>query len=95
MRKLVIIGILLSLISGCATHYAPETFADPYGLFSGLWHGLIFPITLLINILSWVLSLINISFLTDVQIVGRPNTGLWYYVGFAFGIASSLGGSRA
>jgi len=79
-------------LSACATHYTADAVADPYGLFSGIWHGMIFPYSLFVNFVSWLLSLIDISFFSNVQIIGRPNTGLWYYIGFAFGL-SALGGA--
>jgi hypothetical protein len=84
MRKLILIlGVIL--LSSCASHYAPEVLADPYGFFSGLWHGMISPITITVNVISWLLSVIGISLLTDIQIIGRPNTGFGYYAGFFIG----------
>ena len=77
--------LLLLVLVGCAHHYAPETFEDPYGFFSGLWHGAIAILTIAVNILSWLLSLVGISFLQDIQIIGRPNTGFGYYCGFVIG----------
>jgi len=82
------------ILTGCAAHFTPEAVADPYGFFSGIWHGLIFPFTLLANLISWTLSLVGISFLQSIEIIGRPNTGLWYYVGFALGLGS-WGGTGA
>ena len=82
---------LVLVLAGCAAHYTAEAVADPYGFFSGIWHGIIFPFALIANILSWLLSFVGIAFLQDVEIIGRPNTGLWYYVGFALGLCS--GGS--
>lgn len=84
MRKLILILVLM-LLSSCASHYAPEVFADPYGFFSGVWHGMISPLTITVNIISWLLSLVDISFLADIQIIGRPNTGFGYYAGFFIG----------
>jgi hypothetical protein len=77
--------LFLLVLSGCAAHYTPEAIEDPYGLFSGIWHGAIAGITITVNILSWLLSLVGISFLNDIQIIGRPNTGFFYYAGFAAG----------
>lgn len=74
---------LTMVLAGCAQHYTPEASADPYGFFSGIWHGIIFPF-----------SLIGYFIFKDVFIIGEPNTGLWYYVGFVLGILS-LGGSGA
>lgn len=92
-RRLIVTGILLVVMTGCAHHYAPEVAVDPYGLFSGIWHGAISPVTALMNLLSWALSLFGISFLADIEIIGRPNAGLWYYLGFFIGLCSSCGAS--
>jgi hypothetical protein len=73
------------LLSGCAAHYSGESINDPYGLFSGIWHGAISSLTITVNLLSWLLSFLGIDFLSSVQIIGRPNTGFFYYLGFAIG----------
>lgn len=78
--------LLVVTVGGCAQHYTHEAFSDPYGFFSGFWHGIICPITIVVNILSWMLSLLGISFLSDIQIIGQPNTGFLYYTGFVFAI---------
>lgn len=87
LRQALIGVALVGLLSGCAHHYLPETFADPYGFFSGIWHGMVLPYSLMTNIASWVLSLLSIDLLSGVQIVGRPNTGLFYYIGFFLGLS--------
>ena len=86
LNKLWLLLILIGFLSGCAHHYATENYADPYGFFFGIWHGIIFPFALIANIVSWILSIFNIDFLSSVQIIGRPNTGWPYYVGFVFGL---------
>lgn len=82
------------LVVGCAAHYSSESVQDPYGFFSGLWHGLIFFFALIASVISWACSLVDISFLDSIELIGRPNTGLWYYVGFAIGLMSA-GGSAS
>ena len=86
----LIVGMLLS---SCAAHYSGDSVLDPYGFFSGLWHGFVFLFAVVANILSWLLGLVGISFLDSVQIVGRPNTGFFYYVGFFLGLCSAGGGA--
>lgn len=81
------------LVSGCARHYTPEAVEDPYGFFWGIWHGLVFPLAVIANLLSWLASLIGVDFLEAIELIGRPNTGFWYYVGFAMGLLSAAGGS--
>ena len=88
--------LLLTTLAGCAAHYTPEAIREPYGFFSGIWYGLLFPFALSINILSWFLELIGINILSSIQIIGRPNTGFfWYYAGFIIGLSSCVGGSAS
>lgn len=83
------------MLTGCATHYAPGSAADPSGFFSGFWHGLVFPLALVANLVSWFLSLAGISFLDSIQLVSRPNTGFGYYCGFVLGLAATSGGGSS
>ena len=76
--------LLLILLAGCAHHNIPG-LESPYGFVSGLWHGAISSLTIMVNVISWVLSLIGIDFLKDIQIIGRPNSGFFYYLGFILG----------
>ena len=95
VRALAVLGLVV-MLAGCARHYTVATDSDPYGFFSGLWHGIVFPYALLTNLLSWVLSLIDIDFFSSIEIIGRPNTGFFfYYVGFAFGLFAYGGGGAA
>ena len=89
--KIGIVLPLFALMTGCAAHYTNGSGQDPYGFLSGLWHGLIFFFALLACAISWACSVVGISFLDSVELVGRPNTGLWYYVGFALGLMSAGG----
>jgi hypothetical protein len=94
-RNVLACVLCTALLSACATHGRPETYAEPFGFFSGIWHGLIAGITITVNIISWFLHLFGVDFLRDVQIIGRPNTGFGYYVGFIMGFFSfSSGASR-
>ena len=94
MRFLLVLAVLF-LLSGCAKHYAAEINSDPYGFFSGIWHGLLFPFALIANIISWFLSLFAVDFLSSIQIIGRPNTGFFYYVGFFVGLCGHGGAGSA
>jgi len=85
---------LAILLAGCATQYAPDRVNHPYGFLFGYWHGLIAPFALLAKLVSWLLSLAGISFLHDVTIFGKPNTGFFYYIGFVLGLGT-LGASQA
>jgi hypothetical protein len=88
--------VFVATLSGCAAHYTSATVADPYGFWSGVWHGFIAPLSIAGVILSWLASLFGIELLTDVAIIGRPNSGFdFYYVGFVLGFLSSSGGGAA
>lgn len=93
MRRLVALALLAAL-TGCAKHYSPDSISDPYGFFSGLWHGWVTPYSVTANVVSWCLSLLGLDVLSDVQIVGQPNTGFGYWAGFVFGVLSYGGAKR-
>lgn len=90
-KYLLVLSLVAVALVGCANHYTPATFTDYYGFFSGVWHGIIFPFSLVGVSISWILSLVGINFLDSVQIIGRPNTGFLYYLGFGFGLLCLTG----
>ena len=64
-------------------------------IFSGIWHGIVFPYALLTNLVSWLLSLFGVEFLSNIELIGRPNTGVFfYYVGFALGLSANGVGAK-
>ena len=71
--KYTLLIFLVVILSGCANHYVGV--AEPYGFFSGFWHGFIFEF-----------SLSGYLFIDGIYIVGEPNTGLFYYIGFVLGL---------
>lgn len=87
--------VCAAVVTGCAAHYTPEAVRDPYGFWSGIWHGFVAPWAILANCISWTLGLFSISFMDSIQIIGRPNTGWgWYYIGFLIGLTAYGGGAR-
>lgn len=89
VQRYVVFAVVVALLAGCAHHYGEVTSHAPYGFFSGIWHGFVAPYALLANILSGFASLFGLSLFSSVEIIGRPNTGLFfYYVGFLFGLSS-------
>jgi hypothetical protein len=82
-KYITFIFFVTLVLAGCAHHYAPEEIGDPYGFFSGLWHGYI----IIFSFLGWL-------FVNDVYIIGHPNTGLFYYFGFALGVIGFFGSSN-
>ncbi len=75
--------LVILLLSACA-HVIPieKCITDkPYGFWSGLWHGIIAPI-------SFIVSL----FKADIAVYGINNNGAWYNLGFLLGVAIVFGG---
>jgi hypothetical protein len=119
MRYRIVIGVACCmLLSACATHNQPDVIRDPYGLLAGIWHGLLFPLALLANVvafmvnmligllrvlmtafdMSWqmvtaITGLLNLvaTPINSIEIIGRPNTGLFYYLGFGLGLLAWVG----
>ena len=80
---LIFIGILF-LMSSCADVETIDACVkgDEYGFWSGLWHGLVLPI-------SFIGSLLD----SDIAIYAVNNNGGWYDLGFLLGASAVLGGS--
>jgi hypothetical protein len=72
-RTTLLVALMAIALAGCASHYVGVY--EPYGFFSGFWHGLIFEF-----------SLIGYLFIDGVYIIGEPNTGFFYYTGFVLGL---------
>lgn len=86
-KKIYILYILLVaiLFMGCADvspHVETCITSNPYGFWSGLWHGIIMPF-------SWIGSL----FSDDIAIYAYNNNGGWYDFGFVLGIGGLAGSS--
>ncbi|WP_425446754.1 hypothetical protein [Dethiothermospora halolimnae] len=83
-KIIILLFILLLLavgISGCVPGDGSYTGSDPAGFFSGIWHGWIAPITLVISI-----------FKSNISIYEPINTGFFYDFGFYIAIISGFGG---
>ena len=82
-ERAVVAALMLAALAGCASQvdYAVEVEAS--GFWSGVWHGLTFPI-------AWIGSL----FSDDIAVYAVPNNGGWYDFGFFAGVCV-LGGGGA
>lgn len=84
---LVVLGVLLlTTLAGCAAGPNPEigtAGADGTvaGFWSGLWHGLIAPVTFVISL-----------FTGEIGIYDVHNNGNWYNFGFVVGLGVLVGG---
>ena len=110
----VLLGVACFL-TACATHDGFEKNYDgtiePYGFFSGLWHGFIFPFVFIAYVVAIIIALIASIFSHDhpgypgliwvdvvnhmINFTGKPNTGLFYFIGYMIGLGQSLGGGTA
>ena len=86
--------MFLMLITGCAAQYQGVSYNDPYGFFGGLLHGLVAPIALLLKVFDWVTNIIGVDVLGDIYAIGKPNTGLTYWLGFILGLGFWSGGGQ-
>ncbi len=76
--KYLLILLPLLILSSCADvspHTSDCITSDPYGFFSGIWHGFILPFSLIFSIFS-----------DDIAVYAYNNTGWWYDFGFIIGI---------
>ncbi|MBK1813374.1 hypothetical protein JHL18_22385 [Clostridium sp. YIM B02505] len=83
-KKLIIIIILIStaaLLVSCIPGDGTNSPSNQAGLFSGIWHGWIAPI-----------SLIGEFFNNKLKVYEVNNTGFWYDLGFYAAIISGFGG---
>jgi len=83
----VFIAILaVLLLAGCAagtnpTVDVPDVDGKSAGFWSGLWHGIISPITFIISL-----------FTDNVNVYEVYNSGNWYDFGFILGVSIAFGG---
>ncbi|SDZ09057.1 hypothetical protein SAMN05660462_01827 [Proteiniborus ethanoligenes] len=77
----IMILLLTMLLSGCIPGDGSYTYNKPAGFLSGIWHGWIAPISLIISI-----------FKPGIRIYEGVNTGWWYDFGFYMAVISGFGG---
>jgi hypothetical protein len=78
---LCILVISAILLTSCIPGDGKATEEDPAGFFSGIWHGWIAPISLIVGL-----------FKDNIRIYEVANTGWWYDFGFYMAIISGFGG---
>lgn len=81
--KIVILLTAILILSSCAdvTPIDDCVTNEPYGFLSGLWHGIIAP-----------LSFIGSIFIDDIAMYAVNNNGGWYDFGFVIGAGILFGG---
>ena len=86
--RLAMLCLLLLPLTGCAAHgHGPS----PYGFFSGIWHGLVFPYALMAKLLSFIAGQFGHPLFVSIELVGRPNEGPMYYLGYFIGLFAYVG----
>ncbi len=89
-KRLLLVSIAILavlLLAGCAagtnpTVDVPDVDGKSAGFWSGLWHGVISPVTFIISLFS-----------DNVNVYEVHNSGNWYDFGFMIGVSLIFGGS--
>jgi len=82
LALILIITLILVVITGCVPNDGANTITHLAGFWTGLWHGIILPIT-------FIISLFN----KDVGIYEVFNSGGWYNFGFLWGVGGLFSSS--
>ena len=84
-KKLLLMIILVFIVSvtltGCIPGDGKYTLKNPAGFLSGIWHGWLAPLSLIIGIFD-----------KNIRVYETINTGWWYDFGFYIAIISGFGG---
>jgi hypothetical protein len=75
------IVLIIVSISGCFPGGSTYSSQEPAGFFSGVWHGWIAPVSLIVGF-----------FKSDIRIYEPANTGWWYDLGFYIAVIAGFGG---
>jgi len=85
VRAFIPLAIILAVfVAGCAAGTGRYSVDEPASFRTGLWHGAISGITLIIHIFNH-----------SVRIYEANNTGGWYDFGFLFGVICVWGGGSS
>ena len=77
--KVSAVVVPLLLLAACGfVGTEPISAWDPPGFFSGVWHGLLAPWTLILRLFL------------DIKMYAVPNTGWFYDLGFLIGVVFSI-----
>jgi len=83
-QKIFVIALLflflLLILSACAPGSGRYSYKKPAGFLTGIWHGWIAPITLIVGI-----------FKPAIRVYETANTGWWYDFGFYMAVIAGFG----
>lgn len=79
--KTLVLFLMVILLTSCIPGDGKATIENPAGFFSGIWHGWLAPLSLIISI-----------FKDHINIYEVHNTGFWYDLGYYMAIISGFGG---
>jgi polyferredoxin len=78
---LLTVAVLALALAGCFPGTSTYTPREPAGFFSGVWHGWIAPVSLIVGF-----------FRPDIRIYETYNTGWWYDFGYYIAVIAGFGG---
>ena len=78
---LLLSALLAIAVAGCFPGGSSYSAQEPAGFFSGVWHGWIAPISLIVGLFN-----------SNVRIYEPMNTGWWYDFGFYIAVIAGFGG---
>ena len=81
VSAILVILMLFILVPGCAPGGGTHSPGYPAGFFSGIWHGWITPVTLIVGLFN-----------PAIRVYEPFNTGWWYDFGFYIAIIGGFGG---
>ncbi len=81
LRKLLFLSMFMFFVTGCIPGDGSASPSDPSGFFSGIWHGWIAPVSLIMSLFS-----------DNIRIYEYINSGWWYDFGYYMAVISGFGG---
>lgn len=81
MRSALLAILLTLILAGCFPGGSSYSSSEPAGFFSGVWHGWIAPLSLIVGIFDH-----------SIRIYEPHNTGWWYDFGFYVAVIAGFGG---
>jgi hypothetical protein len=72
---------LVLILSSCLPGDGKNSIEKPAGFWSGIWHGWIAPLSLVVGIFD-----------RNIRIYEKANSGWWYDLGFYMAVISGFGG---